>query len=74
MRKPNVWGSILIESHPKKGVNQMKHNLLYINCPICGKQLIELSKEGNYYFERHYYWCDECKIDIRIEEDTAPNE
>ena len=50
----------------------MKHNLLYISCPICGKQLIELSEDVN--FERHYYWCDECKIDIRIEEDTAPNE
>lgn len=72
MQLLNVWGSILIEPHPKKGVNQMKHNLLYISCPICGKQLIELSEDVN--FERHYYWCDECKIDIRIEEDTALGE
>ena len=50
----------------------MKHNLLYISCPICGKQLIELREDVN--FERHYYWCDKCKIDIRIEEDTALDE
>ena len=43
----------------------MKHNLLYVNCPICGKQLIDLTVEDDKY---HEYWCDECKIDIRIEE------
>ena len=53
----------------------MKHNLLYILCPICGKQLIDLS-EGNPACEagEHAYWCDECNVDISIfenEEDKA---
>ena len=52
----------------------MKHNLLYISCPICGKQLIEQNEEVCAYFERHYYWCDECKIDVRIETGTALDE
>ena len=36
-----------------------------INCPKCGKELIRLEpfEEGVYEF-----WCDECKIDITIEE------
>ena len=46
----------------------MKHNLLYINCPICDKQLINLNEpmvEGEIY----WYWCDQCKIDITVEPD-----
>ena len=48
----------------------MKHNLLYITCPICGKQLIDLS-EGSPAYEvgEHAYWCDECKVSISIFED-----
>lgn len=44
----------------------MKHNFLYISCPICGKQLIQLveSFDGT----RHSYWCDKCGIDITIDE------
>ena len=36
-----------------------------INCPKCGKELIRLEpfEEGVYEF-----WCDECNIDITIEE------
>ena len=67
MQKPNVWGLTLIKPHPKKGVNQMKHNLLYISCPICGKQLIELGEDVN--SKQFFYWCDKCGIDITIEEE-----
>lgn len=54
---------ILTESE----VNKMKHNLLYVSCPICGKQLIDLA-EGDPACEanEHMYWCDECKVDITI--------
>lgn len=36
-----------------------------INCPKCGKELIRLEpyEEGVYEF-----WCDDCNIDITIEE------
>jgi 4-hydroxy-3-methylbut-2-en-1-yl diphosphate synthase IspG/GcpE len=43
----------------------MKHNLLYVSCPICGKQLIDLALLGE---GRHEYWCDHCLIDIVITE------
>jgi 4-hydroxy-3-methylbut-2-en-1-yl diphosphate synthase IspG/GcpE len=47
----------------------MKHNLLYVSCPICGKQLIDLA-EGDPAYEtnEHMYWCDECNVDITITE------
>ena len=41
----------------------MKHNLHYINCPICGMQLIELFGEGSEY----NYHCTQCHIDITID-------
>ena len=45
----------------------MKHNFLYINCPICGKQLINLSDEIDRRCGYNWFWCDMCHIDIRIE-------
>jgi 4-hydroxy-3-methylbut-2-en-1-yl diphosphate synthase IspG/GcpE len=56
---------ILAESE----ANKMKHNLLYVSCPICGKQLIDLA-EGDPAYEtnEHMYWCDECNVDITITE------
>ena len=39
----------------------------YINCPICGKQLINLEwhlEEGKFN-----YWCDDCHIEITVKED-----
>jgi hypothetical protein len=41
----------------------MEHNLHYINCPICGMQLVELFGEGSEY----NYHCDQCHIDITID-------
>ena len=43
----------------------MKHNLLYINCPICGQQLINLGESS----DTHWYWCNQCKIEFDITED-----
>jgi DNA-directed RNA polymerase subunit RPC12/RpoP len=41
----------------------MEHNLHYINCPICGMQLVELFGEGSEY----NYHCTQCHIDITID-------
>ena len=54
-----------IQKEERKGVEKMKHNLLYVNCLICGKQLIDLSLDEENF---HEYWCDECNIDIRVKE------
>ena len=36
-----------------------------INCPKCGKELIRLEPyDGNVY----EFWCDDCNIDIIIED------
>lgn len=43
--------------------------MLYISCPICGKQLIDLSNGDPACEENeHMYWCDDCNIDITIKE------
>ena len=39
-------------------------DLRYIDCPICGKQLVDLNIEDFL----HDYWCDNCNIDIRVTE------
>ena len=41
--------------------------LKYCDCPICGKQLINLT-EGDPMCEanEYMYWCDECNVDITI--------
>ena len=49
----------------------MKHNLLYINCPVCGKQLIDLAPFSEGVRE---YWCDDCHINIDIEEEEENEE
>ena len=50
----------------------MKHNLLYINCPICGKQLININMDNSPRF--HNYWCDECEVDIDIDTHEGGND
>lgn len=46
--------------------------LLKIKCPCCGKILIDLQnfniKEEYQTLYYHNYWCEECDIDIKIEE------
>lgn len=37
-----------------------------INCPKCGKELIRL--EPYEYVDVSEFWCDDCNIDITIEE------
>ena len=45
----------------------MEHNFLYLNCPICGKQLLELN--WNLEENSHNYYCDQCHIEISVKED-----
>ena len=56
-----MYDIILTESE----VNKMK--IEYINCPICGKQLINLSDKIDRRCGYNEFWCDVCHIDIRIE-------
>ena len=51
----------------------MRHELQYVNCPICNKQLIDLADTLDNDCGYHYYWCDQCQIDIRIEEENYAN-
>lgn len=37
-----------------------------INCPCCGKELINLAAEGEY----PRFWCDDCKLDIGLSTDA----
>lgn len=39
-----------------------------INCPICGKDIIILNNDEK-YFE---FWCDDCNIDIYIQQEDLP--
>lgn len=39
-----------------------------INCPICGKEVIVLNNDES-YFE---FWCDDCNIDIYIQQEDSP--
>ena len=41
----------------------MEEKLICINCPICGRQLINLGEPSGTY----WYWCYDCKIEIDIE-------
>ena len=43
-----------------------------INCPFCGKELIQLNLDTRGRFYKNYYefWCDECDIEITIETDN----
>ena len=47
----------------------MRHELQYINCPICGKQLMNFADTLDSNCGLHYYWCDQCQISIKIEEE-----
>ena len=41
-----------------------------IKCPICGKELIVGNDDEN-YFE---FWCDNCNIDIYIQQEDCRND
>lgn len=52
----------------------MKHNLLCVSCPICGKQLVDLAEGNPVCLENeHMYWCDDCNIDITIFDNEGKN-
>ena len=38
-----------------------------ISCPKCGKELVKLSSEDEF---EQVFWCDDCNIDITIEENN----
>lgn len=43
-----------------------------MRCPKCGKELTNLIENSNFVY---HFWCDECLIDINIEENCpAPIE
>lgn len=44
----------------------------HLNCPACGRQLINLNTEKSQKAEFHYFWCDVCDIDVTINENTTP--
>ena len=40
----------------------MDERLVYVHCPICGKELINLGEPSGTY----WYWCCDCKIEFDI--------
>lgn len=46
--------------------------MIKINCPFCGKELIQLNLDtrGPTYVNYYEFWCDECYIDISIGTDN----
>ena len=52
-----------------EGVKVKVVDMEYINCPLCGKQLIKLNTDPPHYNE---YWCDDCQTDITIAFDGLP--
>lgn len=54
-----------------KVVNKLRS----VCCPLCGKTLIDLQNEGikPEFQTPHYhnFWCDDCRIDITIQEEDV---
>lgn len=48
----------------------VEHKLVYINCPCCNMQLINLGEPSGTY----WYWCHQCKIEIDITPDEKEND
>lgn len=45
----------------------------HLNCPVCGRQLVNLNTEKSQKAGFHYFWCDVCDIDVTINENkTSP--
>jgi hypothetical protein len=52
----------------------MENKLTCVNCPVCGKPLLNLNinvREGG---EAWWYWCDDCHIDITVTKDCYAKE
>ena len=52
-----------------EGVEVKVVDMEYINCPLCGLQLIKLNTDPLHI---HAYWCNNCGIDITIAFDGLP--
>ena len=44
----------------------------HLNCPVCGRQLVNLNSEETRKAGFHRFWCDVCDIDIDIDENIIP--
>lgn len=42
----------------------------HLNCPVCGRQLVNLNTEKSQKAGFHHFWCDVCDIDVVINENT----
>ena len=52
-----------------EGVKVKVLDMEYINCPLCGMQLVKLNTDPFHYNE---YWCNHCQVDITIAFDGLP--
>ena len=53
-------------------LKKRKRNFKYLNCPVCGRPLVNRNGEGAQKAGFHRFWCDECDIDIEIDENKTP--
>jgi transcription elongation factor Elf1 len=44
----------------------------HLNCPVCGRQLVNLMSEEARKAGFHHFWCDVCDIDVNIDENKIP--
>jgi transcription elongation factor Elf1 len=43
----------------------------HLNCPVCGRQLVNLADEKTKKAGVHHFWCDVCDIDVYIDENKT---
>ena len=53
-----------------EGVKVKVADMRYINCPLCGMQLIKLNTDDLPHYNE--YWCNHCQADIIIAFDGLP--
>lgn len=53
-------------------LKKKKRNFKHLNCPACGKQLVNLMSKEAREAGFHHFWCDVCDIDVNIDENTTP--
>lgn len=45
----------------------------HLNCPVCGRQLVNLMGKEAREAGFHHFWCDVCDIDVNIDENKIPS-
>lgn len=53
-------------------LRKRKKNFKHLNCPACGRQLVNLNTEEARKAGFHHFWCDVCDIDVDIDENKTP--